>query len=163
MFIKRKAFINRLCILLVLLCCCMLFTGCAGFADWDYSLPNNYCVTHVNSMCIVFGKRDVETEQLEDPQMEPFIIDFCYCDSYIGLKRFAVSPTEFGPREETFFGCTLEDISEMGYHYKESDLEYYLVDAFADKIYGPYTAEEYHAQCEKLNVTGMCEWISTTE
>jgi hypothetical protein len=141
----------------------MLFTGCAGFAEWDHPLPNNYCVTYVNSMCIVFGKRDVVTEQLEDPQMEPFIIDFCYSDSYIGLKRFAVSPMEFGPREEAFFGCTRENTSEMGYHYKESDLEYYLVDAFADKVYGPYTAEEYQAQCKKQNVTGMCDWISTTD
>lgn len=161
MFIKQSGSNKRLCAICVLLCCCVLFTSCAGLADWEYELPNDYCVTHINSMSIVFGKRDVSTEQLIDPQIERFITDFCYNDSYIGLKRFALSTMDFGTREETFFGCSLDDISKMEYNYEESDLEYYLVDAVKDKIYGPYTAEEYGMQCEELNITGMCEWIST--
>ena len=89
-----------------------------------------------------------------------YIIEFCHNDSFIGLKRFPLPSgyQEVTEREKNFFGG---EIGGHEYHYEESDLEYYLVDAFADKIYGPYTATEYEEKCSELAVGEMGDWINT--
>lgn len=64
------------------------------------------------------------------------------------------------PREKAFFGNDLNTLP-YEYNYEKEDIEYYLIDAYADRIYGPYTSDEYEAQCESLQVGQMSEWQYT--
>lgn len=136
---------------------CLVLSSCAGLSDWEYVLPNDYVVVRVNGSCIDFGKLDENGSSIE---IDRYIIEFCYNESFIGLKRFPLpfNPNENPEREKAFFGS---DPNHLEYNYKESDLEYYLVNAFADEIYGPYTAAEYNEKCKDLGVGEMCDWINT--
>ena len=142
---------------ILLLIVCLILSSCAGLSDWEYVLPNDYVVVRVNGRSIDFGKLDENGSSIE---IDRYIIEFCYNESYIGLKRFPLPfwHDEDPEREKAFFGS---DLNHLEYNYKESDLEYYLVDAFADEIHGPYTATEYKDKCSELGVGEMCDWINT--
>lgn len=159
MYTKRSGNKQAFICVILLFVSCLFLTGCPGIADWTSDLPNDYCVTHVNNRDIIFSKFDVANGGYTEPTIERFIISYCYSESHIGLKRFPLMMyPESGPREEAFFGS---DLNNLEYNYVESDLEFYLIDAYQDKVYGPFNAAEYDTKCEELGVEEMCDWIST--
>ena len=154
--------------LLLLLTITLTLTSCfAGLLDWQYLLPNNYRVSRVNDDAIIFSKITQLNPQLSDLKLDRFILSFCYNDAYIGLKRIPLDEVsrgvffeiqKYNDSDEEF--C-LVDEDDGNIIYGPYVAEYYLVDAFNDSIYGPYSKEEYEAKCNELNVGSMCEWINT--
>lgn len=153
--------VASICALLFAFTIYIMYSFGPASTDWEYILPNYYAVTHVNCSSVDFIKSD-EDMGGGSIEIERYIIEFCHNDSFIGLKRFPLpfNHDEDPEREKAFFGG---EIGGHDYHYEESDLEYYLVDAFADKIYGPYTAKEYEEKCNELAIGELCEWISTVK
>lgn len=132
---------------LCLVVCTGCLTACPAYSDWEYDrLPNNYAIIRVNSESIVFGKNNKTFDQIIDR----YIKEFCYNESYIALKRI--------PMDEISYNESV-DIEDFGV----SDIEFYLIDAMQDIIYGPYTADEYSEQCQHLDIGEMCAWIDTID
>lgn len=129
------------CLLCALLCCGMLLlTGCPGLSDWIYSdLPGDYEIWKVNSTDICLNKDGKHV-------VERYIIAFCYNAQYIGVQRVPVDATE-----EAF------DLQKLD----TSCPEYYLVDSACNEVYGPYSGEEYQNKLSDLNVSDMCQWMTT--
>lgn len=120
----------------------MLFlTARPAFSDWEYELPNNYVIFKVNSQCIVLSKYQ---EHSYDRVIDAFILEFCYNDVYIGLKRL---PWDFTEHSQ------LLDLE----NYESGTIKYYIVNSENDTIYGPYTEEEFNNQCGTLEITDLCE------
>lgn len=139
-------FYFRITWLIGLLIVMIMSTSCQGLQDWSYDqLPNGYEIWHINSQDIQLIKRDVDRT---DRKLNRYISEFCYNDSYIGIKRLMID----------------ESIPYQDVHIEEMDTSnpsYYLVDAENDVIMGPYTAEEYANQIEALKIETMCNWIKT--
>lgn len=129
------------CLVLVLL----LLTGCPGFSDWEYDLPNDYMIIRVNSQDIQFGKGD---EEQYTRLIDRYIVSFCFSDRYIGLQRIPIDT----PYNELF---RVEELDR-------SNIEFYLIDSETGTTYGPWTAAEYDEQIKILSVSGMSAWQSTS-
>lgn len=144
MYIKRIGCNSALLIALFIIS--LVLTSCPGFQDWEYdNLPNGYEIWHVNSQDIVLMKRDGNST---DRVINRYILEFCYNDSYIGIKQLPID----------------ESIPYQDVHIEEMDQSnpvYYIVDAENDVIMGSYTAEEYEGQMEALEIGTMCDWIKT--
>ena len=141
MYIKLNA--NKIVLLLATMMICFVLTACAGLSDWDYELPNGYCVRHVNTENIALIKEDGRYV------IKRYVLEFCYSDSYIGIKRLPISDQT--PYEEVLH------IEEMD----TSNPDYYLVDTVNDSVMGPYTADKYVQQIQALKIEDMCDWIKT--
>ena len=124
----------------LLLAVMICFTSCTMTGDWCYRLlPGDYEVLRINS---------TEIDLVQDGgYVIRYVIAFCYNESFIGVQQ-----PEFDKESNDDL-----DIREMDW----SNPNYYLVDAANEAVYGPYTATEYEDQLKKLNITDMCEWIST--
>lgn len=132
-------------LILAVVTLCML-TSCPGLQDWIYDeLPNGYEIAHINSQDIELLK---EEDGLHIPKIDRYIKEFCYNDTYIGVKRLMID--ESIPYESV-------KIEE----FDQSNLSYYLVDTADDNIMGPYTDEEYEAKINELDIQDMCDWIKT--
>jgi aspartate carbamoyltransferase catalytic subunit len=117
-----------------------------AFQDWTYDkLPNGYEIWRINSEDISLLKTDGDSSDL---RIDRYILEFCYNDSYIGIKRLMID--ENLPYQEAH----IEDMDP-------SNFSYYLVDTVNDVVMGPYTAEEYENQIEALKIDTMCDWIKT--
>lgn len=152
MYIKQKGIrIIRLIVLIIailiaLLTAILMLAFSQAFQDWTYDkLPNGYEIVHVNSEDIELDKADGDSL---DIKIDRYILEFCYNDSYIGIKRLMVD--ENLPYQEAH----IEDMDA-------SNPSYYLVDTVNDVVMGPYTAEEYENQIEALKIDTMCDWIKT--
>lgn len=121
------------------LCCALMLAGC-GLSDWSYSLPNEYEIVRVNSVDIVLCSEEDGTV------LDGHVKAFCYNDVYVGIQHLTVED------RSTF------DVDK----YDESAVQYYLVDTASKALYGPYTAAEYTAKAEELQVGTLCQWIGTT-
>ena len=121
-----------------------IFVSCTG--DWEYKLPNNYEIVRVNSQSIVFGKNNNSFDQTIDR----YILEFCYNENYIGLKRL---PLDHVPADE------IVDIDSLD----RSSMEFYLIDAMKDKQYGPYTEEQFTQKCNEIGTGNLGEWILTSD
>ena len=123
----------------------IILTSC-GLSDWAYDkLPNGYEIWRINSEDIELIKRKGDSTDLK---IDRYILEFCYNDSYIGIKRLMID----------------QNIPYQNVHIEEMDKShpaYYLVDALNDVILGPFTAEKYEDQIESLKVENMCDWIKT--
>lgn len=152
MYIKQKGsriirlIVLIIAILIALLMAILMLAFSQAFQDWTYDkLPNGYEIVHVNSEDIELDKADGDSL---DIKIDRYILEFCYNDSYIGIKRLMID--ENLPYQEVH----IEDMDA-------SNPSYYLVDTVNDVVMGPYTAEEYENQIEALKVDAMCDWIKT--
>lgn len=144
MYIKQHR--SRIIWLIGFLMVMLMTTSCQGLQDWSYDkLPNGYEIWHINSQDIQLIKRDGDRT---DRKLNRYILEFCYNDSYIGIKRLMIDDNI--PYQDV-------NIEEMD----TSNPSYYLVDAVNDVIMGPYTVEEYANQIEALKIETMCNWIKT--
>ena len=145
MYIKRNGSrITRLIVLLIailiaLLIAILMLASGQAFQDWTY------VIVRVNSEDIELDKADGDSL---DIKIDRYILEFCYNDSYIGIKRLMID--ENLPYQEAH----IEDMDA-------SNPSYYLVDTVNDVVMGPYTAEEYENQIEALKIDTMCDWIKT--
>ena len=130
-------------VLLIILA--FILTGC-GLGDWNYDLPNGYAIWRINSQDIALVK--LENEYSGTCVIDRYILEFCYNDTYIGIKRLMVD--ESIPYQDV-------NIETMDH----SNPSYYLVNTLEDKVMGPYTAEEYDDQIKAMGVETMCDWIKT--
>lgn len=152
MYIKQKGsriirlIVLIIAILIALLIAILMLAFSQAFQDWTYDkLPNGYEIVHVNSEDIELDKADGDSL---DIKIDRYILEFCYNDSYIGIKRLMID--ENLPYQEAH----IEDMDP-------SNFSYYLVDTVNDVVMGPYTAEEYENQIEALKIDTMCDWIKT--
>ena len=152
MYIKQKGsriirlIVLIIAILIALLMAILMLAFSQAFQDWTYDkLPNGYEIVHVNSEDIELDKADGDSL---DIKIDRYILEFCYNDSYIGIKRLMID--ENLPYQEAH----IEDMDA-------SNPSYYLVDTVNDVVMGPYTAEEYENQTEALKIDTMCDWIKT--
>jgi hypothetical protein len=152
MYIKQKGsriirlIVLIIAILIALLTAILMLAFSQAFQDWTYDkLPNGYEIVHVNSEDIELDKADGDSL---DIKIDRYILEFCYNDSYIGIKRLMIDDNL--PYQEAH----IEDIDA-------SNPSYYLVDTVNDVVMGPYTAEEYENQIEALKIDTMCDWIKT--
>lgn len=129
-----------LCIVII-----FLLTSC-GLGDWDYELPNGYSIWRINSQSIKLVK--LENEYSAHTVVDRYVLEFCYNESYIGIKRLMID--ENIPYEDV-------DIEAMDH----SNPSYYLIDTQKDIVMGPYTEEEYETQMIAQEVETMCDWIKT--
>lgn len=120
----------------------LLLTACfgPGLNDWQYELPNDYEIWHVNSHSIVCGKKD--TDNSLSKAVDAYIAEFCYNNQFVGLKCIDV-PENWDGR-----------IDGM-------EQEYYLIDTKIDGIYGPFSEKEYFEEVESNDVSDLSEWIKT--
>ena len=152
MYIKRngsriiRLIVLIIAILIALLTAILMLAFSQAFQDWTYDkLPNGYEIVHVNSEDIELDKADGDSL---DIKIDRYILEFCYNDSYIGIKRLMID--ENLPYQEAH----IEDMDA-------SNPSYYLVDTVNDVVMGPDTAEEYENQIEALKIDTMCDWIKT--
>lgn len=116
----------------------MMTHGLGGSGDWAYTdLPGEYEIWRINSKDISLIKKT--SENGGDYIVGPYIAALCKDRRYIGLQR-----TE-GPAGEAR---------------EEAVPEYYIVDSADGAVYGPFSQEEYAAQCETLGFRPD-EWIRT--
>ena len=130
-----------LCIIFI---CIMMLSSC-GVSDWIYELPNGYSIWEINCNDIALIK---EVDKSSRTALSRYILEFCYNNSYIGIKRISIDENIPYPEVQ---------IDKLD----KSHPDYYLVDTTADFILGPYTAEEYYIQIETLEIGDMCDWIKT--
>jgi len=148
-----KSWITRLLILAESLILMGLLSGCFGLGgsgDWIYDkLPNGYQIWRVNCediKVLVVNGNDLNDNEIV---LDRYILEFCYNNSYIGIKRLPLSKPALD--EEVV------DIKSMD----TSNPEYYLIDAQNDTLYGPFDVDGYQDQINTLQVQGMCDWIPT--
>lgn len=152
MYIKQKGsriirlIVLIIAILIALLTAILMLAFSQAFQDWTYDkLPNGYEIWRINSEDISLIKTDGDSSDL---RIDRYILEFCYNDSYIGIKRLMID--ENLPYQEAH----IEDMDA-------SNPSYYLVDTVNDVVMGPYTAEEYENQIIALKIDTMCDWIKT--
>lgn len=94
MYIKRNGSrIIRLIVLIIailisLLMAILLLASGQAFQDWTYDkLPNGYEIWRINSEDISLIKTDGDSSDL---RIDRYILEFCYNDSYIGIKRLMI-------------------------------------------------------------------------
>lgn len=143
--------ISRIWIMVVLICVGWLLGSC-GLSDWSYELlPGDYEICRVNSHCIILGQPvkigTTDTTVLETI-VDTYVWAFCYDDTFIGIQRLPV-------QSEALDAQT--DIRSLD----TSNMEYYLVDATNNTVYGPYSAKEYEEQVTLLTDGSLCDWIDT--
>lgn len=150
MWSRKRNFYILVCVALILLLA--ILSGCPAIDDWDYVLPNNYCIVKINVQDIVFGtfKGDSVGNNF-DILLERYIIAFCYDERYIGLQRFPISPDR--PDEDIL------DVENLD----TSLSEYYLVDSVEGIIHGPFPLQEYFEKVESIENTALCDWIFTAD
>lgn len=137
---------NKLIALIGILILIVILTSCgAGWQDWEYDhLPNDYEIWRINSEDIVLMKNKGSTERV----INRYILEFCYNDSYIGIKKIMVD--ENIPYHEVY----IEELDA-------TNPSYFLVDTVNDTVMGPYTSEEYTIKIKDLEIESMCDWIKT--
>lgn len=135
--------ITCLILIIVSLTC---FTACPALTDWEYKLPNNYKVVHINIDDIHLSK-ERPSGNGGDAIVGRFILEFCNNDRYVGVKRVSDE------------GYDSFDIDEADL----TKLEYYIVDTLEDAVYGPFTEEEYNEQLSVLQINDLGDWIKTSD
>ena len=131
----------------VFLCCACDFGFGPGVNDWHYALPNDYEIVHISPSDIVCVTK--KTGYSNVFVVERQVIEFCFNERYVGLKR----------------ALPLVDASNPEQYSREFDVsnpEYYLVDTMSDDVFGPFDKEMYIMEIEKMQLSNMCEWISTS-
>ena len=94
MYIKQKGsriirlIVLIIAILIALLTAILMLAFSQAFQDWTYDkLPNGYEIWHINSEDISLIKTDGDSSDL---RIDRYILEFCYNDSYIGIKRLMI-------------------------------------------------------------------------
>ena len=118
---------------------CNLFS-CAGLSDWEYELPQGYCIIRVNSCDIHIGSNN-------GVKVDRFIVSFCYNDRYVCAKRVEVSEND-----------SYDDIMSM----VPDDAFYCIVDTITNKVYDRLNTKQFEELCTELEVYNLCDWIDTT-
>lgn len=145
MFAKLNG-LNKMTAFICIFLMTIFLSSCHSLvADWEYKLPNGYQVVRVNSVSVVFGK--VVDESFEQ-KIDRYITEFCYNESYIGIKHLPMYNIE---------SHSLFEIKDFDL----SNVDFYIIDSAKDIQYGPYSSSEYLLQCESLGIVDMCEWINT--
>ncbi len=142
--------------ILILIFGVVFLSGCfgPGINDWDFSLPNNYSIWHINSNQIELVLEDSSNDASATPVLEDkFVVGFLYNENYVGVK--AVNQSYIDSKKSD--GLKIKDIV------KEEILEYYILDTFTGKIYGPYNVKQFDAELDKLGATNMSVWYNTDQ
>ena len=127
----------------VMLLCGMVLAACVGPGrnDWQYNLPNAYCIQYINSRDILLKDTDARSSS-SSIVIDRYVTAFCYNDRFVGLQCVDV------PQDAA------EEIDR-------THPDFYLVDTQDDAVYGPFTEEVYRQTLEALKASEMCEWIAT--
>lgn len=138
---NKNLLITMLCI-----CLCLVLCSCMAVVDWTYSkLPYDYEINHINTACIIVGKRDGYSSS--DP-INRYVVEFCYNSKYICIKAIDFELVEkYSP-----------DFIIDAF---DSSLEYFVIDAETDVVYGGYNYSDFEAEISSLNINDLCEWIAT--
>lgn len=141
--------LSRIRIMVVLICVGCLLGSC-GLSDWSYELlPGDYEIWRVNSHCIVLVRPVNTTDTTAvDTIVDAYVWAFCYDDTFIGIQRLPVQSEALDAQI---------DIRSLD----TSNMEYYLVDATNNTVYGPYSAQAYEKQVALLTDGSLCDWIDT--
>ena len=128
------------------ICLCLGLCSCMAATDWGYrKLPYDYEIWHVNSECIRVGKR--EDHSLSDP-IDRYVVEFCYNSRYICVKAI-----DFELVEKYRPDFIIDD--------RDLSLEYFIIDAETDAVYGGYNYSDFEAEISRLDINGLCKWIAT--
>ena len=151
MSMKNKALQIILFLLIFVLLVCLLFHCCSvllinrlyedlGSRNWKIALNFGYEIQQVNSKKIVLVK-DGWNDSTNI--VIPFHVTFyCYNSQYAGLI------CRESPRNaQTEFTST--------------GASYYLIDMKQDKLFGPFTENEYIEYCGNNQISDLDQWIST--
>ena len=137
----RSLFVRTLIIALVLCLCSLLLISCAGLQDWDYMLPNGYCVARANTNSISILSYD------EAVVIYRHVTCFSYNEKYVCARRIDL------PNEHISF----EQLMSLDFE----QAEYWIVNTETDETYDSLTKEEYDTLIAELNITNLCDWIDT--
>lgn len=132
--------------LLIILCA---NASACGLTDWGYALPNDYAVLSANSYSITIGGPERPAGNSWPIVIENYVTAFCFNERYVGAKQVPID------REKV-------DLEDFDKAVKTGETVYYIVDTETQQVYGPWaTEEEYLQKCTDLQITGLCDWIST--
>lgn len=115
----------------------IFMSSCAGTGDWNFELPNDYEVWHINSSEILIKCTDLENPGEKIPS---FVKEFSYDDRYVFSRNI----------EDVTSNNVLNEI-------------YYALDTLEKKVYGPYKSiEELQKQADEWNVEIPERWYRTS-
>lgn len=123
--------------------CCLLLSACNAHnhsngvnnGDWEYALPNDYVIWHVNSKSIVCGKKN--SEHSISHVTGDYVKSFSYNDEYIFLQCIANKQNN------------------------DNQIKYYIIKVQSDKIIGPLAESEYGEYVAEHDIISPY-WIDTS-
>lgn len=128
---------KRIYSFIVLIVISILLTSCAGTADWDFSLPNDYELWHINSNEILV--KYVGEEQNYD-EIPSFVKEFAYNERYVYTRN-------------------VEKINQNNIF---SEV-YYVLDTKEKRVYGPFNSiEELKKETKPFDAEIPTIWYRTS-
>ena len=125
------------------LACCLLLCGCAGLGDWAAPLVEDYAIWRLNGYQIVLV-REHNGGSGGQIVIDTYIYRVTWNEEFICVQR--TDP----PKENEGLPIVPE-------------VSYYILRVSDGEVFGPYTAAEYKAQCEALEVSGLPDWMYVTD
>ena len=130
---------NAQCIIFsVFLLVCLLLSGCAGLGDWSATLVEDYAIWRINGVTVVLVKEDADGNSGRTV-VDSYIYRVTWNEDFICVQR--TDPPETG-----------------GSLPIRPEVSYYILRVSDGEVFGPYTAEEYQARCEALDVSDLPDW-----
>lgn len=108
--------------------------------DWEYDLPNDYTIWHVNSQEIVLGHYN--TTNSISRVIEDTILEFCYNDEFVCVKT-KKSNEQLRSQDNPDLAC------------------YYLIDTIDEIVQGPFTYQELKDRLATFGINTLTDWIAT--
>lgn len=124
--------------ILAVLLLAVLLCGCAGLGDWAAPLVEDYALCRLSGYHIVLV-RENESGSGGQIVIDALIYRVAYNENFICVQR--TDPPEGD-----------EGLSIV------PEVDYYILRVSDGTLFGPYTAAEYQAQCNELQITGLSEW-----
>lgn len=128
--------------LVVFLASCNLFpvSNQIHNGDWEYDLPHDYTIWHVNSQKIVLGHYN--SANSISFVLEDNILTFCYNDEYVCVETENDDSTLINPNES-------------------STSSYYIINMVDNSVLGPFSKENFEKNCVVDGIDKLSDWIST--
>lgn len=128
---KKLYFIISIFIILITI------TSCAGTSDWDFDLPNDFQVWHINSKNIKIVYTGAENIDVEVPSF---------------IKEFAIE-------KEYVFTRNVDNIESNNI----LDEKFYILNTKNKVLYGPYkTVEELESLSENMGIEFPDYWYRSS-
>lgn len=132
---KFAIVLSTICFFLLSACNAHNYSHGVNNSDWEYVLPNDYVIWHVNSQSIVFGKKN--SEYSISHVTDDYVKRFSYNDEYIFLQCVANKENN------------------------DNQIKHYIVEVQNDKVIGPLTESEYDEYIVEHNMISPY-WIDTS-